>query len=130
MEEGTEIEHAEPADEIARLEESIEALRTKIENCRKLDLASRAAVVLGGLVLVASVFGAIQPDVLIMTMASAALLGGIVLFGSNSSTAKEAAAELVAVEARRAQLIGQLDLRVVNGRDNASVDGTVPPSWG
>ncbi len=43
----------------------------------------------------------------------AALLGGIVAFGSNISTAQEAASELAAAEVRRAALIGSIDLRIV-----------------
>ncbi len=45
--------------------------------------------------------------------AVAALLGGIVVWGSNCSTAKEAAKELAAAEANRAALIEKIDLRVV-----------------
>jgi len=37
--------------------------------------------------------------------------------GSNRSTAKEAMHELAAAEAKRAALIGQIDLRLVSDRD-------------
>jgi hypothetical protein len=48
-----------------------------------------------------------------MTAAVAALLGGIVVWGSNGSTAKEAAKELSAAEVDRAALIEKIDLRVI-----------------
>ena len=61
----------------------------------------------GGILLAAIVFGAIRFDRGWMAGAVAALLGGIVVWGSNGSTAKEAAAELTAAEeASRAALIG------------------------
>jgi hypothetical protein len=54
-----------------------------------------------------------------MAVAVAAVLGGIVAAGSNRSTAKEAAHELTAAEAKRAALIGQIDLQLVSNRDTA-----------
>jgi hypothetical protein len=44
----------------------------------------------------------------------AAGLGGVVTLGSNNSTAKEAAAQLAAAEAERAELIGSIKLSVVD----------------
>jgi len=75
----------DPHDEIVRLEAHIEELAAKIESCRKFILASRIA------------------------MAG----GGIVVWGSNGSTAKEAAKELAAAEADRAALIEMIDLHVI-----------------
>jgi hypothetical protein len=51
-----------------------------------------------------------------MLGAIAALLGGFVGWGSNRSTAQEAAAELAAAEADRKALIGSIDLHVVSQR--------------
>jgi hypothetical protein len=103
----------DPHDEIVRLEAEIEELAAKIENCRKFILAGRIAIAGGGIVLVAMLFGAIRPDLSWLAGAMAAILGGIVVFGSNNSTAKEAANELAAAESRRAALIGELDLHQV-----------------
>ncbi len=114
MEEGTEIEDIDPRDEIVRLEARIEELSAEIESCRKFILASRTCVALGGLFLLAGVTGVINLNPVVLTVAIVAALGGIVVLGSNRSTSKEATAQLNAAEARRAVLIGQIDLRVVS----------------
>lgn len=106
---------AGPGDEIARLEEHIEGLAIKLEGCRKLSLAARLAMVLGGVILLALLLGAIPFDPLAMSASIVALLGGIVLSGSNRSTANEIEAELAEAEASRAALIGRIELRVVSG---------------
>ena len=102
-----------PHDEIVRLEAQIEALSAKIESCSKFILASRIAMASGGIVIAAILLGAIRCDPAAMTAAVAALLGGVVVWGSNGSTAKEAAKELSAAEVDRAALIEMIDLRVI-----------------
>jgi hypothetical protein len=97
-----------------RLEEHIEELGAKIESCRKFVLASRIAVAGGGIVLASMLLGAIRFDPAAMAAAVAALLGGIVVWGSNGSTAKEAVKELATAEADRAALIEKIDLRVIS----------------
>jgi hypothetical protein len=108
---------ADPHAEIARLEELIEQLEARLESCRKFVAASRLAMTLGGVLLLGLVFGVIPFDPLALTAAIAAGLGGVVTLGSNNSTAKEAAAQLAAAEAARAELIGSIALRVVGGRE-------------
>ena len=106
-------ENGDPHEEIVRLEEHIEELAAKIESCRKFILASRIAVAGGGLVLAAMLVGAIRSD-LGLTAAVSLLLGGIVVWGSNSSTAKEATKELAASESERAALIEHINPRVIS----------------
>jgi len=106
----------DPHDEIVRLEAHIEELAARIESCQKFILAARLAMAGGGIVLVAMLFGAIRPDLTWTAGAMAALLGGIVAFGSNNSTAKEAVHELAVAEADRAALIGRLDLHMLADR--------------
>ncbi len=101
-------------DGIVRLEEHIEELAAKIESCRKFILVSRIAMAAGGFVLAAMLLGAIRFNPAAMAAAVAALLGGIVVWGSNGSTAKEAAKELAMAEANRAALIEKADFRVIN----------------
>jgi hypothetical protein len=49
-----------------------------------------------------------------MAAAVSLLLGGIVVWGSNSSTAKEATKELAAAESERAALIEHINPRVIS----------------
>jgi hypothetical protein len=104
---------SDPRDEIVQLEAQIDELAARIESCRKFILAGRIAAACGAAVLIAMLAGGLRLDASVMTLAIAAVLGGIVAAGSNYSTAKEATHELAAAEARRAALIGQLDLRLV-----------------
>jgi hypothetical protein len=104
-------------DEIVRLEAQAEELADRIESCRKFILAGCVAIAIGGLVLLAMLFGLIGSDPSVLGLAGAAVLGGIVAAGSNHSTAKEATTELIAIEAKQAELISHLDLRVVSERD-------------
>jgi hypothetical protein len=101
-------------EKIARIEEHIEELDVRLESCRKFILASRISVAGGGLALAAMLVGAIRPDLGLMAASVALLLGGIVIWGSNSSTAKETAKEITAAEIERAALIEQLNPRVVS----------------
>ena len=108
------LENGDPHEEIVRLEEHIEELAAKIESCRKFILASRIAVAGGALVLAAMLVGAIRSDLELTAAAISLLLGGIVLWGSNSSTAKEAMKELAAAELERAALIEHINPRVIS----------------
>ena len=92
------LESGDPHEEIVRLEEHIEELAAKIESCRKFILAARIAVAGGGVVSAAMLVGVIRSDLGLMAASVASLLGGIVVWGSNSSTAKEAANEITAAE--------------------------------
>jgi hypothetical protein len=103
-------------DEIERLEAQIDDLVAKLESCRKFILVSQIALVAGAILLAALLLGIIRFDATEMVAAVAAVLGGIVGWGSNRSTAQEAAAELAAAEAERKALIGSIDLRVVAER--------------
>ncbi|CAN0227208.1 unnamed protein product [Phaeothamnion confervicola] len=110
----TDDEDLDPRSEIALLEQRIEQLSDKLEGCRKFILAARIAMGVGGALLIALLFGAIRFDPLPMSAGIVGLIGGFVVSGSNRSTAQEAEAELAASEARRAELIGSIGLRVVS----------------
>jgi hypothetical protein len=102
-----------PRDEIGRLEERIEQLAARIENCRKFMLAAKIAIALGGALLLMLMLGVIRSDPVVMTAAIAAVLGGIVVLGSNASTARSAEAEIAAAEAERARWIESMALHTV-----------------
>jgi cell division protein FtsX len=105
---------ADPREEIAELEERIEELAAKLEGCRKFALAARVAMALGAAVLIAIVVGALRPDPTFLIGGIGAVLGGIVLWGSNSTTAQQAAAQMAQAEAERRALIGAIGLRLVS----------------
>jgi hypothetical protein len=65
--------------------------------------------------------GAIGFDPTAMIGAIAAVIGGVVVFGSNSSTSKQTAAAMKAADAQRAELIGMIDLRSVGSRNGLQV---------
>jgi hypothetical protein len=105
--------NGDPHDQVVRLEALIEELTAKIESCRKFILASRIVTWGGGVVLFAMLFGVMRFDLGIMAAAVAALLGGIVIWGSNSSTVKEAAKELAVAEADRVAVITIINPRAI-----------------
>jgi hypothetical protein len=103
----------DPREDIARLEEHIEELEARLENCRKFAAASRFAMALGAVLLLGLLFGIIPFDELALVGGMASGLGGVVMLGSNNSTAKAASSELAEANAARAALIGRIELRVV-----------------
>lgn len=107
----------DPREEIVRLEADIEQFAETVESCRKLILISKAAVALAALLIVAGLIGAIMLDPAVLIGAFGILLGGIVVFGSNTSTLEQAKAATQAAELRRSELIGRIDLRLVGGRN-------------
>jgi hypothetical protein len=104
-------------DEIVRLEAQIEGLTESIERCRKAILVSKVAIAAGGIWLLAFTVGAIRFDPMAMLAAISAVIGGTVVFGSNTSTSKQAAVAITAAEALRAELIGKIHLRVTGEAD-------------
>jgi hypothetical protein len=105
-------------EEISRLEAQIEELAAAIENCRKIALAAKAAIALGGILLLLLIPDVVRFDAVAFMAGTAALLGGIVLLGSNTGTARVKTGELKAAEAERAKLIDRINLTVVGKPDN------------
>jgi hypothetical protein len=100
-------------DQIARIEANIEQLAETLDRCRKAMLFSKVAIAAGGIWILAYLLGAIRFDPAAMIGAIAATIGGVVIFGSNSSTSKQTTAAIKAAETRRAEFIGMIDLRTV-----------------
>ncbi len=99
--------------EIAQLEDRIEALAVSIERCGKISLAAKLAAGAGAVWIVLLLFGLVPFAPYGLVAALAAAIGGTVLLGSNATTWTQAEAELHAAEAMRAGLIGRIDMRVV-----------------
>jgi hypothetical protein len=104
--------------QILHLEADIEELTELIERCRKVVLISKVAIAAGGIWLLALTVGAIRFDPIAMIGAIAVVIGGIVVFGSNMSTSKQAAVAIKAAEASRAELIGKIGLQTVGEVDS------------
>ena len=69
-------------DQIVRLEADIEHLADGLERCRKAMLLSKVAVTAGGICILAYFLG-IRFDPTIVIGALAAIIGGVVVLGSN-----------------------------------------------
>ena len=102
-----------PHPQIAYLEARIEALAQSAERCRKIATVARAAIAAGAALIAALAFGVIMLNPLPILMAFSAVIGGIVLLGSNRSTLNETEAAISEAEAKRGELIGRIEMRVV-----------------
>ncbi|SFJ99329.1 hypothetical protein [Bradyrhizobium sp. Gha] len=100
-------------DEISDIEDRIERLAGIAERCRKYILASKIAIGGGAVLLLVTILGLFGFGQTAALGSIALVLGGIVSLGSNVSTLRQSEDAIGAAEARRAALIGGMDLRVV-----------------
>jgi hypothetical protein len=100
--------------EIARLEAQLETLAQSIERCRKISLAAKVSIAAGLAWFVLALLSILPFEATPLLAALAAVLGGVVLLGSNATTWEETEAALRQAEAARATLIGKIELRVVS----------------
>jgi hypothetical protein len=114
----------DPREQIRTLEARIEELAQTLASCRKLIWLSKVMIAAGAVAILAIIFGVIAFDPVVMSGAIAAVLGGIVLFGSNTSTLQQSTAALRAAEWERNQLIGEIELRPIDDRAAAKA---LPP---
>jgi hypothetical protein len=101
------------SDQIAQLESEIDQLAETIERCRKAMLASRLAIGAGGIWILAYLVGAVGLIPAAMVGAIATVIGGLVVYGSNSSTSKGTVAAMKDAERLRTELIDRVDPRMV-----------------
>ena len=100
-------------DEISKIEARIERLSEAAEGCRKFILASKAAIAGGAALLLALLLGLTGSGPVAALGSIAMILGGIVSLGSNVSTLNQTEADIHAAELQRSDLIGGIELRVV-----------------
>jgi hypothetical protein len=103
-------------EQILRLEVHIEELAEATERCRKIIVMSKAAMGVGGILILAITVRAISSDPAAIIGAITSIICGIVVFGSNRSTRKQIEAAINPAEVSRAELINKIDLRVVGTR--------------
>ena len=104
---------SDPHEQIARLESEIEALGESAAWCAKIALGSRIAIGAGGALFAAMLVGLVQASALSLMISAILAMGGIVLYGSNRTTAEQIAARIANAERLRAQLIGEIELTLV-----------------
>lgn len=104
----------DPRREIERLEARIEELGETAVSCGKFMLGARVAIIVGAGWMLALLTGFLWLDALRLLTAITLILGGMVFYGSNRSTLDVTQAALRDAEARRAKLIGAIDLRLVD----------------
>jgi len=107
-------------DDIAQIEARIEALAEKIGRCRKISFAAKLAIAAGAAWIALTLLGAIPFAAGPVVAALAAAIGGTVLLGSNKTTWAQTQDALRASESLRAEMIGQMELRVV-GEDRRTL---------
>jgi len=100
--------------QIAQLEERIESLTVSIERCRKISIAAKLAVAAGAVWFVLFLLWIVPFGPTAFAAATSAVLGGFVLLGSNATTWDQTEASRKKAEAMRADLIGSIDLRLVD----------------
>ncbi|HMA73821.1 MAG TPA: hypothetical protein VKP67_20410 [Xanthobacteraceae bacterium] len=108
-----ESDDEDPHDQIAQLETQLEELAESMARCRKIKLMSQVSIAGGGTWMLAVAIGLIALTPIAMMAAISAVIGGTVMYGSNTTTSRELDAAMKDAEVRRAELIGRLQLRVV-----------------
>ena len=98
---------------ISRLEEEIDQLAGTIQSCRKIMWASKIAMALGVLWLAVVATGIYGFGALSLIGATAAILYGIVGYGSNLSTLRQSMRKMRKAEAARRELISRIDFRTI-----------------
>ena len=99
---------------IARIEARIEELAEAIERCRKFSLAAKLLIAAGAVWIALSMLALVSYTPETTLTALAAMILGTVLLGSNRTTWNQTESALKTSEAMRADMIGQLELRVVD----------------
>ncbi|MGY4224792.1 putative sugar kinase [Bradyrhizobium sp. USDA 4503] len=104
----------QPTDEISEIEAQIEELAESAERSRRIILGSKVAIAGGFALLAVALLGLLGAGQTAALGSIALMLGGIVSLGSNVSTLRQTEAAISTAEARRARLIGNIDLRLVH----------------
>ncbi|MSO66833.1 MAG: hypothetical protein EXQ82_03255 [Pseudolabrys sp.] len=107
------MDDGDVSDQIALLEDRIERLSESIERCGKIAVGAKIAIAAGSVWFALALIRIFPFNPTAFVAATTAVLGGVVLLGSNSTTWTQMDTELHTAEAARADLIGGIELRVV-----------------
>jgi hypothetical protein len=99
--------------QIYDLETEIDILSDSAEQCRKSMIVAKAAIGVGALLFVASLLGLLRSDAIVLVIGIASALAGTVFYGSSRSSLEGILAKIRACEARRTEMIDELNLRTV-----------------
>lgn len=102
--------------QISDLEADIDILSDVAERCRKSMIVAKMAVVGGLLVFGTTLFGLVWSDPIALPVGIAATLAGIVFYGSSRSTREQVTEKIRVCEARRAELIYEMNLPAVKAQ--------------
>ena len=108
------MDQDDPTDEIAGIEARLEQLAEAAERCRKIIMVSKVVIAASALLLLVMILGLFGSGPTIALGSIAAVLGGIVSLGSNTSTLQQTMDAIDAAEAQRSELIGRIELRLVS----------------
>ena len=100
-------------EEVALIETEIEALAEQIENCRKLSLVTKVAIMCGTAALVVLAAGLFGSSPLWLVLGVTGVLGGSALLGSTRATMQRLQERLLDHESKRAAIISGIDLRIL-----------------
>ncbi|MDB5572608.1 MAG: hypothetical protein JWN93_3791 [Hyphomicrobiales bacterium] len=98
---------------IERLEARIDALTQTAESCRKIIVISKTVAIVGALWCAALFLTLLRFDAMQFIAGLTLAIGGLVALGSHMSTLEATLALVAECEAKRAELIGTMRLRVV-----------------
>lgn len=100
-------------DQISRIEADIDQLAKTLDGCRKAMLLSKVTIAAGGIWLLGYFLGALRFDPMLMVGAIAAIIGGVVILGSNSTTSQQTITAMKAAETERDEMIDMINPRAV-----------------
>jgi hypothetical protein len=100
-------------DKIARIEIDLEKLAGTLDRCRKAMLLAKVTIVAGALWMLAASIGIVRFDSAAALGGIVAVIGGIVVYGTNSSTSKQTREAMKAAERNRSDLIDMINPRAV-----------------
>jgi hypothetical protein len=102
--------------QIDDLEAEIDALSDAAERCRKSIVVAKVAVIVGIVLLAASLLGLVRSDGLILVIGIAIAISGIGFFGSSQGSMDQLVEKIRVREARRAEMIDGMNLQVVQNQ--------------